>query len=50
MYTKSVAVVECDPYERGSEAARRVYAWLTSRRPFPSSPVEASFVEGDTFP
>ena len=50
MYTKSVAVVECDPYERGAEAARRVYAWLTSRRPFPSSPVEASFVEGGTFP
>ena len=47
---KSVAVLESAPYRRGAEVARRVLGWLTARRPFPSAPLERTFVEGDTFP
>lgn len=46
----SVAAIEGSPYRRGAEIARRILDWLVARRPFPSSPIESVFVEGETFP
>lgn len=46
----SVAAVEDSPYRRGEEIARRILGWLVARRPFPASPIESAFVEGETFP
>ena len=50
VFGKSVASVLSAPYEIGEEVARRVHAWLTERRPFPVTPIEARYVDGETFP
>ena len=47
---RSVAVIERDSYANGAEVARRVFGWLVEHRAFPASALEASFVEGETFP
>ena len=46
----SVAAIEFDPYGRGGEVAKRIFSWLTERRPFPVSALEATYVDGSTFP
>ena len=50
IFPKSVAAIVSKPYPNGDEIARRVLDWLTKRRPFPASPVESVFAEGETFP
>ena len=50
VFSRSVATIVSDPYPNGDEVARRVLDWLTKRRPFPASPVESVFAEGETFP
>jgi DNA-binding LacI/PurR family transcriptional regulator len=50
LYSKSLSLVEIDPYGRGEDVASQILSWLTEHRPISRSALECRFVEGETFP